>query len=168
MVPLSECLQPPPSLQPLDLDEEESHLPVTPTNRSFTTPTTESFVTAILSPSSHEVFAARARARSRSDAPMSSAAALKAAAWSAVHYSPSLDSISAVRVCNPISEGNTSPRDMLLEADGTNNLLSLSKHNGTPLLSMKGGGALISPFPQSRRALPVDLACSHQTGLVFV
>jgi hypothetical protein len=100
------------SLQPqsLTIDAGQDCSPVTPINRSFSNVDTNSFVTAILSPSSHDVFAARARARSRSDAapPLSSTAALNAASR-AVHYSPSLDSINIARPCDTICEGDTSP-----------------------------------------------------------
>ncbi|UZJ52642.1 hypothetical protein CBS101457_001962 [Exobasidium rhododendri] len=85
-------------------------LPVTPINRSFSAVDTDSFVTAILSPSSRNVFAARARARSRSDCPQpaSTAAALNAAA-NAIHYSPSLDSISTAGSGETKVESNVSP-----------------------------------------------------------
>lgn len=43
--------------------------PITPVNRSFTAVDTDSFFTAIQSPNSDIVIAARARARSRSDVP---------------------------------------------------------------------------------------------------
>lgn len=100
---------PPQTLTIESLAQDRS--PVTPINRTFTTVDTDSFVTAILSPSSHDVFAARARARSRSDAPppLSSTAALTAAASRAVHNSPSLDSISISRPCDTIAEADTSP-----------------------------------------------------------
>ena len=95
--------------QSLNIGAGQDCNPVTPINRSFTNVDTSSFVTAILSPSSHDVFAARARARSRSDAPpLSSTAALNAASR-AIHNSPSLDSISVARPCGTICEGDTSP-----------------------------------------------------------
>lgn len=96
--------------QSLNVDAGQDCNPVTPINRSFTNVDTSSFVTAILSPSSHDVFAARARARSRSDAPpLSSTAAALNAASRAVHNSPSLDSISVARPCDTICEADTSP-----------------------------------------------------------
>jgi hypothetical protein len=52
---------------PLPQDELGSN-PVTPVNRDFPPNADPAFATAILSPSSNEVFAARSRARSRSDA----------------------------------------------------------------------------------------------------
>lgn len=99
---------PPQTLTIESLGQDRS--PVTPINRTFNTLDTDSFVTAILSPSSHDVFAARARARSRSDAPppLSSTSALNAVTR-AVHNSPSLDSISIARPCDTITESDTSP-----------------------------------------------------------
>lgn len=60
-------LKKPVSPSPLVVDQQES-CPVTPINRSFQEHLDPTFATAILSPSSNEVFAARTRARSRSEA----------------------------------------------------------------------------------------------------
>lgn len=49
-------------------DDQQESCPVTPINRSFQEHLDPTFATAILSPSSNEVFAARTRARSRSEA----------------------------------------------------------------------------------------------------
>lgn len=95
--------------QTLDMAMVDDQIPVTPVNRSFTAVEADPFVTAILSPNSNEVFAARARARSRSDAPAISADTASALTLNTVHYSPSLDSIGTARPCNTIIEADTSP-----------------------------------------------------------
>lgn len=50
------------------MDDQQESCPVTPINKSFQEHLDPTFATAILSPSSNEVFAARTRARSRSEA----------------------------------------------------------------------------------------------------
>lgn len=138
------------------LDDDQESCPVTPVNRNFPADLDPTFATAILSPSSNEVFAARTRARSRSEAcltrPLQSAPtpANHQKIDECCHASQEQDSSIERSIENSICSFN----ELTIETPDTSIETSLTS-TGKPSSSAN----LSSPSQGHERALDKELLC---------